>query len=33
MEDLGKRLAAGGMFLDVLLIVLVGLMVWKPGFP
>jgi len=33
MESLGKRLAAGGMFLDVLLIVLVGLMVWKPGFP
>lgn len=32
MEDLGKRLAAGGMFLNVLLVVLVSIMVWKPGF-
>jgi hypothetical protein len=33
MEALGQRLAMGGMFLNVLLVVLVALMVWKPGFP
>lgn len=33
MEELGKRLAAGGMFLNVLLVVIVAIMVWKPGFP
>ncbi|MBV8691779.1 MAG: DUF2269 family protein [Actinobacteria bacterium] len=33
MEELGKRLAAGGMFLNLLLVVIVALMVWKPGFP
>jgi uncharacterized membrane protein len=33
MESLGQRLAIGGTFLDVLLIVIVALMVWKPGFP
>jgi uncharacterized membrane protein len=33
MDALGKRLAVGGTFLDVLLVVLVALMVWKPGFP
>jgi hypothetical protein len=31
MEQIGKRMAAGGLFLDVLLIVLVYLMVFKPG--
>ena len=31
MEQIGKRLAAGGLFLDVLLIVIVYLMVFKPG--
>lgn len=33
MESLGQRLAMGGTFLNVLLVVLVALMVWKPGFP
>jgi uncharacterized membrane protein len=33
MEALGKRLAMGGAFLNVLLVVLVAIMVWKPGFP
>jgi hypothetical protein len=31
MEQIGKRMAAGGLFLDVLLIVIVYLMVFKPG--
>ena len=31
MEMLGKRLAAGGMTLNLLVVVLVALMVWKPG--
>ena len=30
MEELGKRLAIGGTFLDILLVVIVALMVWKP---
>lgn len=30
---LGKRLAMGGMALDLLVVVLVVLMVWKPGAP
>ena len=33
MEALGKRLAMGGGFLNVLLVVIVAVMVWKPGFP
>ena len=32
IEALGKRLAAGGGVLNVLLVVMVILMVWKPGF-
>jgi hypothetical protein len=28
---LGKKLAAGGMTLDLLAVVLIVLMVWKPG--
>jgi hypothetical protein len=32
MEALGQRLAIGGTFLDLLLVVIVGIMVWKPGF-
>jgi uncharacterized membrane protein len=31
MEAMGKRLATGGTFLNVLLVVLVAIMVWKPG--
>ncbi|MBV8951106.1 MAG: DUF2269 family protein [Actinobacteria bacterium] len=31
MEAVGKRMAAGGLFLDVLLVVIVYLMVFKPG--
>jgi hypothetical protein len=31
MEALGQRLALGGTFLNVLVVVLVALMVWKPG--
>lgn len=30
-EALGKRLAAGGMVLNLLVVVIVALMVWKPG--
>lgn len=30
MESVGKRLAIGGAFLDVLLVVILLLMVWKP---
>jgi uncharacterized membrane protein len=30
-EALGKRLAMGGMALNLLVVVLVALMVWKPG--
>jgi hypothetical protein len=32
VEDIGKRLAMGGAFLDILVIVLLVLMIWKPGF-
>jgi uncharacterized membrane protein len=31
MEALGKRLAVGGSFLNVLVVVFVAIMVWKPG--
>jgi hypothetical protein len=31
MEQVGKRMAAAGLSLDVLLIVIVFLMVFKPG--
>jgi uncharacterized membrane protein len=31
LDALGKKLAAGGMFLDLLLVVLFVLMIWKPG--
>jgi uncharacterized membrane protein len=31
MEALGKRLETGGMALTLLLVVILGLMVWKPG--
>jgi uncharacterized membrane protein len=31
IEQIGRRMAAGGLFLDVLLIVIVYLMVFKPG--
>ena len=31
MEQVGKRMAAAGMFLDILLVVIVYLMVFKPG--
>ena len=30
-EALGKRLAMGGMALDLLVVILIALMVWKPG--
>jgi uncharacterized membrane protein len=29
---LGKKLATGGMTLDLIAVVIIGLMVWKPGF-
>jgi hypothetical protein len=32
MEALGNRLAVGGLSLNVLTVVFVYLMVWKPGF-
>ena len=32
-EALGKRLAMGGMALDLLVVVIIVLMVWKPGAP
>src|SRR5690242_14049856 len=31
LEATGKRLAAGGMVLNLLVVVLIALMVWKPG--
>jgi hypothetical protein len=31
MEMIGKRLASGGMTLNLLVVILVVLMVWKPG--
>jgi hypothetical protein len=31
MEALGKRMAAAGLFLNLLVVVLLFLMVWKPG--
>ena len=31
LEGLGKRVGASGAFLDVLMIVILALMVWKPG--
>ncbi|CAA9256037.1 MAG: hypothetical protein AVDCRST_MAG50-2627 [uncultured Acidimicrobiales bacterium] len=31
MEKLGKKLAAGGMVLNLLLVVIIGLMIWQPG--
>lgn len=31
MDMVGKRLAAGGMTLNLLVVILVALMVWKPG--
>lgn len=31
MEALGKRMAPAGMTLNLLAVVLIGLMVWKPG--
>jgi len=30
-EEIGKRLAMGGMTLNLLVVVLIALMVWKPG--
>ena len=33
MEATEKRLAAGGTFLNLLIVVLIALMIWKPGFP
>lgn len=32
MEGLGKRVAALGATLQILLVVILGLMIWKPGF-
>lgn len=32
MATIGKRMAPGGMALNLLAVVLIGLMVWKPGF-
>ena len=31
MQAIGKKLAPGGMVLDLLLVVIVVLMIWKPG--
>ena len=31
MDELGKRLGAGGGFLNLLLVVILVLMIWKPG--
>ena len=31
MQDLGKRLAAGGATLNILVVVILALMIWKPG--
>ena len=31
MQAIGKRMAPAGMVLDLLAVVLIGLMVWKPG--
>ena len=33
MEMIGKRLAAGGMTLNLIIVVIVVLMIWKPGAP
>jgi hypothetical protein len=33
MEALGKKLAGGGIFLNLMLVVLLYLMIFKPGFP
>jgi hypothetical protein len=33
MEALGKRLGAGGAALNVITVVIIVLMVWKPGAP
>jgi len=33
MEALGKRLAMGGMTLNLLIVIIVVLMIWKPGGP
>ena len=32
MAELGKKVGAAGATLNVLLVVIVGLMIWKPGF-
>jgi hypothetical protein len=32
MEALGKRVGATGAFLDVMVVVILVLMIWKPGF-
>lgn len=31
MQAIGKRMAPAGMSLDLLAVVLIGLMVWKPA--
>jgi uncharacterized membrane protein len=33
MEAIGKQLAAGGAFLNVMLLIILYLMIFKPGFP
>jgi hypothetical protein len=31
LQELGKKVGAAGATLNVLLVVIVGLMIWKPG--
>ena len=33
MEALGKQLAVGGMFLNLMLLAILYLMIFKPGYP
>jgi hypothetical protein len=33
MEATGKKLAAGGTFLNLMLLAIIYLMIFKPGFP